>query len=196
MPFNPAPVVPGAGRTSVSCSERDGKPKYQCQEYPFHKSTKSSARVPPDGFQRLSSFFISANPLAVIGCLMPFPLKMAPKSHFLGDFFPRTSFLSYSGGNGDPSARRSGGSPHSRETLFLGSGMREGIHGAMTDLGGIPAHQSSRCNPLVKSKWRSRLRIGRLCWRDNAAIHRSLEGIGAPACFNSLRSSAYRMAVS
>src|SRR5712692_4899993 len=44
-----------------------------------------------------------------------------------------------------------------------------------------PAHQSSRRNPLTKSKCRSRLKMERVCCRQSAAIQTSLEGIGVPA---------------
>src|SRR5208283_497652 len=46
-------------------------------------------------------------------------------------------------------------------------------------------HQSTRSRPLTTSKWRSRLISGRECWRQSAAIHRSLAGIGLPDLFNS-----------
>lgn len=48
------------------------------------------------------------------------------------------------------------------------------------------AYQSRRCNPSIKSKCRSRLKMGRLCCRHNAAIQASLEGIGVPASLTQL----------
>lgn len=41
--------------------------------------------------------------------------------------------------------------------------------------------------PATASKCRSRLRRGSECWRHNAAIQTSLEGIGVPALFSSAR---------
>jgi hypothetical protein len=53
-----------------------------------------------------------------------------------------------------------------------------------------PPHQSSRRRPLTRSKCRSRLKMGRACWRQSAAIHASLEGIGVPDALSSVQSSA------
>ena len=54
---------------------------------------------------------------------------------------------------------------------------------------GILAYHASLVIPETASKWRSRLSRGKECWRHNAAIQTSLEGIGVPALFNSLRTA-------
>ena len=46
-------------------------------------------------------------------------------------------------------------------------------------------HQLRRRSPATKSKCWSRLTRGRECWRQSAAIQRSLAGMGLPFLFNS-----------
>ena len=46
-------------------------------------------------------------------------------------------------------------------------------------------HQAIRSSPATRSKCASRLKSGRACWRQSAAIHRSLVGMGLPFFFNS-----------
>ena len=43
--------------------------------------------------------------------------------------------------------------------------------------------------PDTASKWRSRLINGKKCWRHNAAIQTSFEGIGVLALFSSVRTA-------
>src|SRR5262245_28994902 len=52
-------------------------------------------------------------------------------------------------------------------------------------------HQSIRRSPGTKSKCRSRLKRGRECWRQSAAIHRSFAGMGLVFFFNSRPIAAY-----
>src|SRR5271163_391273 len=46
------------------------------------------------------------------------------------------------------------------------------------------SYQSIRSMSATKSKWRSRLRSGKECCRQSAAIQTSLEGMGVPACLS------------
>src|SRR5580692_3385272 len=50
---------------------------------------------------------------------------------------------------------------------------------------GLLVHHSTRRFPSTQSKCRSRLKSGKACCRQSAAIHRSLVGIGLPFRFNS-----------
>jgi hypothetical protein len=59
------------------------------------------------------------------------------------------------------------------------------VRGVRSDL----SYQSSLVIPETASKWRSRLRSGRECWRHNAAIQTSFEGMGVPAFLSSLRTA-------